>query len=147
MIDSEKEAVLEAWIKMMVAIDAQRVTSELPFNEAVVCNYLKNHQDEKVTAAKLCQSIKMQKSLMNRTLDNLESKGLIYRQNIEGDRRKKQVCLVEDFDNIYFRQHEMIMQYIEKIADNMQTCFGNSSLSDIVLTFDSITKAINNLND
>lgn len=139
MVDLDKEAILEAWLAMVIAIDAQRVTTELPFNEAVVCNFLKNHQDEEVTATKLCQKMKMQKSLMNRTLDNLENKGLIKRQNSAKDKRKKIVTLVWDENNLYFRQHQDILAYVDRIIDHLE----DICLSDLRKIFESITAATN----
>ena len=119
MVDSKKEAILKAWLDMIIAIDSQRVTSMLPFNEAVVCNYLKNHQDEEITATDLCKMMKMQKSLMNRTLNSLEEKEIIKRARSNNDKRKIIVILCDE-NNIYHAQHQLVLDYVEAIVNNLE---------------------------
>ena len=127
MVDSKKEAILKAWLDMIIAIDSQRVTSMLPFNEAVVCNYLKNHQDEEITATDLCKMMKMQKSLMNRTLNSLEEKEIIKRARSNNDKRKIIVILCD-------------LDYVEAIVNNLK------GLEDsIIPIFESVTKATNSI--
>lgn len=137
MVDSKKEAILKAWLDMIIAIDSQRVTSMLPFNEAVVCNYLKNHQDEEITATDLCKMMKMQKSLMNRTLNSLEEKEIVKRVRSTNDKRKIIVILCDE-NNIYHKQHQLVLDYVEAIVENLE------GLEDsIIPIFESVTKATN----
>ncbi len=139
MVDSKKEAILKAWLDMIIAIDSQRVTSMLPFNEAVVCNYLKNHQDEEITATDLCKMMKMQKSLMNRTLNSLEEKEIIKRARSNNDKRKIIVILCDE-NNIYHAQHQLVLDYVEAIVNNLE------GLEDsIIPIFESVTKATNSI--
>lgn len=139
MDDSKKEAILKAWLDMIIAIDSQRVTSMLPFNEAVVCNHLNNHRGEEITATDLCKMMKMQKSLMNRTLNSLEEKEIIKRIRSNNDKRKIIVILCDE-NNIYHKQHQLVLDYVEAIVDNL------GGLGDSVISiFESVTKATNSI--
>ena len=39
------EKVLTSWLKMILSVDGERVASQLPYNEAVVCNLLLDNPD------------------------------------------------------------------------------------------------------
>lgn len=68
------EKILSSWLKMILAVDSERVASKLSYNESVICNVLYTNKDEEMTATELCSITNMQKSLMNRTLNSLELK-------------------------------------------------------------------------
>ena len=76
---------------------------------------------------------------MKRALDNLENKGLIKRQSSAKDKRKKIVTLVWDENNLYFRQHQDILAYVDRIIDHLE----DICLSDLRKIFESITAATN----
>ena len=75
----KNEQVLEAWLQMTTVINNERITSDLPYNESMICRYLYQNQDENVTATDLCNYMRMQKSQMNRTLTNNAFGRIIYR--------------------------------------------------------------------
>ena len=103
------EKVLSAWLKLSTAICNERIVSELPYNESLVCGILHEnaveHPEEKITATDLCEKTNMQKSLMNRTLNSLEEKGLIFRKRSEKDKRQVFVSMNMDNAEVYERQH------------------------------------------
>ena len=66
------EKVLTSWLKMIFSVDGEHLVTQLPYNEAVVCNLLLDNPEKQMTATDLCGITKMQKSLMNRTLTSLE---------------------------------------------------------------------------
>ena len=74
-----KERLLTSWLMMITAVDSERIPTQLPYNEAVVCNLLYTNKDKEITATDLCTMTKIMKSQMNRILTNLEEKGLIER--------------------------------------------------------------------
>ena len=82
------EKILSAWLKMILAVDSERVVSELSYNESIICNVLYSNLDKEMTATELCTITKMQKSLMNRTLNSLELKQLIKKERSEKDKRE-----------------------------------------------------------
>ena len=99
------EELLGAWLKLSVAINNEKVVSDMPYNEALICNILYRNQIhdplKKLTATDLCNATKMQKSQMNRTLNNMEEKSLIVRERSELDKRQVFVSLNMEQNEIY----------------------------------------------
>ena len=71
------EQILDAWIQLTTVIDNNRIVSEMPLNEALICRILSERGEKNITATYLCELTKMQKSQMNRTLTSMEEKGWI----------------------------------------------------------------------
>lgn len=132
------EKLLDAWLKLTTAIVNERLVSDLPYNESVICNILyKNYRktpDCPVTATDLCQKMKMQKSQMNRTLSSMEEKQLIRRERSLTDRRQVLVRLNMDQLEVYQRQHERILELIGKLLERI----GPEKADDIVDMFTQI---------
>ena len=92
---------------------------------------------EEITATDLCKMMKMQKSLMNRTLNSLEEKDIVKRVRSTNDKRKIIVILCDE-NNIYHKQHRLVLDYVEAIVENLE------GLEDsIIPIFESVTKATN----
>ena len=130
------EKVLTSWLKMILSVDGEHLVSQLPYNEAVVCNLLLDNPEKQMTATDLCGITKMQKSLMNRTLTSLESKNLIERIRSNEDKRLVLVKLVNDVNNIFMKQHEKTLKYVDKMVNRI----GKDKVDEIIALFDSITK-------
>jgi len=113
------EQILTSWLMMIMAIDSERIASKLSYNEALICNILYNNTDLEMTATDLCAMTKMQKSLMNRTLTSLESKGLIERNRSCTDKRSIIVRLVHDENSLFASQHQDTLNYVDKIISHL----------------------------
>lgn len=130
------ERILTSWLKMILSIDSEHVVSQLPYNEAVVCNLLLDNPDQQMTATDLCGMTKMKKSLMNRTLTSLESKNIIERIRSNDDKRFILVKLVNDVNNIFMKQHEKTLKYVDRLINRI----GKEKANEIISLFDAITK-------
>lgn len=132
------EKLLDAWLKLTTAIVNERVVSDLPYNESVICNILyKNHREtpeQAVTATDLCREMKMQKSQMNRTLSGMEEKQMISRERSKTDKRQVLVRLNMDRLEVYQRQHEQILALIDRLLAKI----GPEKAEDIVDMFTQI---------
>lgn len=132
------EKLLDAWLKLTTAIVNERVVSDLPYNESVICNILyRNHREtpgQAVTATDLCQKMKMQKSQMNRTLSSMEEKQMISRERSKTDKRQILVRLNMDQMEAYQRQHERILALIDRLLGQI----GPEKAEDIVDLFTQI---------
>ena len=135
------EQLLSAWLQLTTCINNERVVSDLPFNESLVCNILYQQQmqtpEQKLTATDLCQATKMLKSQMNRTLNNLEEKGLISRERCSQDKRLVYVTLNIEHDSVYELQHEKILKLVDAIIERLgaenakQTIFLMNQIANI----------------
>ena len=133
------EKVLSAWLKLSTAICNERIVSELPYNESLVCGILHenavDHPEEKITATDLCEKTNMQKSLMNRTLNSLEEKGLIFRKRSEKDKRQVFVSMNMDNAEVYERQHKNILRVVDEIVEKV----GKEKADEIISLFTLIS--------
>lgn len=112
------EEVLDAWLRLSTAISNAKLVSDIPYNEALICNLLYNNQNERpdapLTATDLCRKTHMLKSQMNRTLQSMEDKGMIRR--IRSTRDKRQVFLQLNLDSpAFMSQHEKSLLLIDSM--------------------------------
>ena len=141
------EKVLSAWLKLSTAICNERFVSELPYNESLVCGILHEnaveHPEEKITATDLCEKTNMQKSLMNRTLNSLEDKGLNFRKRSEKDKRQVFVSMNMDNAEVYERQHKNILRVVDEIVEKV----GKEKADEFVSLFTLISNKANEVID
>lgn len=135
------EELLNAWLRLSVTICNKRLVSGMPYNEAIVCNLLYHQRNncpgQYLTATDLCERTNMLKSLMNRTINHLEKKGLVERKRSDKDKRQIYVCLNENNIEIYEKEHAEVMKTVQKIIDKI----GVESIDDIIKMFQNISDA------
>lgn len=113
------EVLLDSYLRFSTAICNERVVSELPYNEALICNLLYRRAPQALTATELCEATRMQKSQMARTLNEMEEKGLIVRCRSDADRRLVRIELKRDGAEAFFRQHAKTLELVQAIAVRM----------------------------
>ena len=133
------EDVLTAWLRRSRVICNERLVTELPLNESLVCNAicrsLRQDPDRPITATWLCSELKMQKSLANRTLTSLEEKGIIIRSRSEDDKRN--VFITFNHTETYEEQHGQILALVDTILEKI----GKDKANDILTLFHLIADA------
>lgn len=131
------EEVLEAWLRLTTVISNAKIVSDMPYNEALICNFLYNNQlqspEHPLTATDLCRQTKMLKSQMNRTLQSMENKQLITRKRSDSDKRQVFIFL-NTKSEAYKKQHEKSLQIINSLADKI----GAEKTKDIASLFNTI---------
>lgn len=120
-MSSAIELLLDSYLRLSTAICNERVVSELPYNEALICNLLYRNAPQALTATDLCEETRMQKSQMARTLNEMEEKGLILRKRSQSDRRQVLVELNREQAEAFFRQHEQTLEIVHAIAQRMSS--------------------------
>ena len=115
--------VLNAWLRLTTTVNNVRMAGELPYNELLICGILYRNQNsgvpESLTATDLCSETRMLKSQMNRTLNSMEKKGLIFRTRSEQDRRQVYITFNMDQAEVYEREHDRILGYVEMLLDKV----------------------------
>lgn len=133
------ERVLNAWLKLSTSICNERIVSELPFNESLICGILHQnaleHPEKKITATELCEKTNIQKSQMNRTLNSMEKKGLIFRKRSEKDKRQVFVSLKMENAAIYERQHKSVLRFVDTMLEKV----GKEKAEEIIQLFTLIS--------
>ena len=133
------EKVLNAWLKLSTSICNERIVSELPYNESLICGILHEnateHPEENLTATDLCEKTNIQKSQMNRILNALEEKGLIFRKRSEKDKRQVFVSFNMENAEVYERQHKNILRVVDDIIEKV----GKEKADEIIQLFTLIS--------
>lgn len=137
---SLNEQLLDAWLSLSTTVINDRVVSEMPYNESLICNILYRNQLEdparKLTATDLCSETRMLKSQMNRTLNSMEKKGFISRERSGQDKRQVLVTFHFDQADAYRTQHEKIL----KMADAIIGKLGVEKTYEVIDLFRAITR-------
>lgn len=119
--NTKSEKLLTAWIKLSGMVKNSRITKGLMYNEAVVMHYLHERYlaDRKgiVSIKEIVERTKMLKSLINRTVNSLEKKGLLLRCEEQGDRRMSFVRCVPEKLETFFEVHRESLRVAEGIID------------------------------
>lgn len=116
---SVTESLLDSYLQFSMAICNERVVSELPYNEALICNLLYRAAPGALTATELCEKTRMRKSQMARTLNEMEEKGMILRRRSQSDRRQILVELNKEGAEAFFRQHVKTLELVDAISRRM----------------------------
>ena len=118
-MENISENLLSAWLRLSTSVVNSRVVSELSYNESLVCNVLYNTLKKEpkrlLTATDLCNTTKMFKSQMNRTLNHLEAKNIITRIRSSKDKRQVFVKFNLDAADLYLKQHQKILDLVDNI--------------------------------
>lgn len=133
------EKVLNAWLRLSTTICNERIVSEMPYNESLICGILHHnalaHPEKKITATELCEKTNIQKSQMNRTLNSMEEKGLIFRKRSEKDKRQVFVSINMENAEVYERQHKNVLNFVDQVLEKV----GNDKAEEIIQLFTLIS--------
>ena len=112
--------LLRAWVQLSAILKNSRFTKDLPYNEAIVMLMLyERYQQDGIgilSVKEITSSTRMLKSLVNRTINALEDKGLLTRCQADGDRRIGYVRCVEDKLGIFLQVHASSMEIAAQIS-------------------------------
>lgn len=117
------EALLGAWLRLSTSINNNRLVPDLPYNESLICNVLHRneltHSGRLLTATELCAETKILKSQMNRILEQMEEKHLIFRERSPEDKRKIYIRLNSDSNSSYYQQHDKILAIMDSVIEKL----------------------------
>ncbi|MBQ2696997.1 MAG: MarR family transcriptional regulator [Clostridia bacterium] len=115
------EQLLRAWVKLTGMVKNSRITKGLAYNEAIVMLLLYNRYQEDgvgmISMKEIAEETKMLKSLVNRTINTLEEKGLLERCTSQDDKRVIFVrCIKEKLDT-FLSVHNSSLALSQKMID------------------------------
>lgn len=113
------EDLLAAWLRLGVVVDNQRLVSEMPFNEVLVCGILLRAQEQgqALTASDLCARTRILKSQMNALLGSLEKKGYLLRRRSQTDLRRVELSLLPVGVERYLESHRQTLALVDRLID------------------------------
>lgn len=131
------EKMLGAYLGLSTSLWNRRITITMPFNEALVCYYIKMARDRgqaQVTATWLCERTQIAKSQMNRILNGLEEKHILRRDRSAGDKRQVLLCLDPAGETLFLEEHDRSIRLVQKLQEK----FGlqrSRELTDLLSSF------------
>ncbi len=115
------EQLLAAWVRLTGVIKNSRITKGLAYNEAIIMLLLYNRflkdGDGLVSIKEITRETKMLKSLVNRTINTLEEKGLLERRQIPGDKRMVYVRCIKEKLNVFLAVHNTSLHLAQNLID------------------------------
>ncbi len=118
---NKKEELLYSWVKLSTIIKNNRITKGLMYNEAIIMLFVYNkYQKDRNSAISIKEIInetKMLKSLVNRTVNSLEKKGLLVKCQVGNDKRLVYVKCVEKNLDIFLKVHNSSLNIASKIIE------------------------------
>ncbi len=123
--DIQAENLLSAWVKISSIMKSSRLTRGLPYNEAIIMlllykRYLAD-ENGSVSIKEIIEETHMLKSLVNRTVNALEKKGLLTRCDLPGDKRLGYVRCVSEKLGIFLDVHNSSLSLARRVIDLIGT--------------------------
>lgn len=112
----KEEQLLRAWVKLSAMVKNNRITKQLPYNEAIVMMLLA-YGEGTVSLQEIIRETGMLKSQVNRTVNSLEAKGLLQRCPGETDKRTQFVKCVEERLPAFMEVHQSSLQVAKGIME------------------------------
>ena len=136
-VAKNNERLLSAWRRLSVIVCNERVVSDMPYNEALICSLLVKAGECRMTATELCEKTKMFKSQMNRTLHSLEEKGMLERRRSSADKRRIDLSLTAAGREAYEKEHARILKLVDAVIEK----FGGEKTETLIDCLESVSSA------
>ena len=119
--NTRESMLLSSWVKLSGILKNSRITKGLLYNEATVMLLIYNRYNEDgeglISVKEIISETNMLKSLVNRTVNSLERKGLLIKQKGEKDRRTLYVKCVKERLDVFLEVHKASLLVAERIID------------------------------
>lgn len=106
---NQADQLLRSWVKLSSMLKNTRITKGLMYNEATVMLLLYNRYQEDgeglISIKEITAETRMLKSLVNRTINSLEKKGLLERCEGSGDKRVIYVRCIREKLPVFLEVH------------------------------------------
>lgn len=120
-MDNTHLSLIQAWIGLSGMLKNSRFTKELPYSESIVMLQLYQAGDAALSIKQITECTHMLKSQVNRTINSLEEKGLLFRCQGEGDRRLGYVRANPERMDLFLQVHSSSMAIAKHISDIIGT--------------------------
>lgn len=136
-MEDKSLALIQAWVQLSGILKNSRFTKELSYNEAIIMLQLYEAGGRPVSIRDITAKTHMLKSLVNRTINSVEEKGLLVRCEAEGDRRVGYVRCVEERMEVFLQVHNASMD----IAKNISRIIGQEDTDAFIRIVDKLAQS------
>lgn len=134
------EPLLYAWLRMSTTLEDIQPYTRLTRNESLICHVLfrqeKTRPGVPLTPTDISRRTKIRKSQVNRSLNQLERRGIITREHSTADRRKVYVHFMTENASAFF---EMYAKSIE-MTDRFVSAVGADEAERLIAVMDKVTE-------
>ncbi len=114
------ENLLKSWVFLNNLIKNTRMTRELSYNESVIMLLLYNEYKDNegsLSIKEIAKKTRMLKSLINRTVNSLEEKGMIRKFADKNDKRTVRIQCISDNMDLFLKVHSRSLSITQKVVD------------------------------
>lgn len=112
------ENLLKSWVFLNNLIKNTRMTRELSYNESVIMLLLYNEYKDNegsLSIKEIAKKTRMLKSLINRTVNSLEEKGMIRKFADKNDKRTVRIQCISDNMDLFLKVHSRSLSITQKL--------------------------------
>lgn len=138
---NQTTALLQAWVQLSGILKNSRFTKGLSYNEAIIMLHLYEQWQLDgigiLSVKEIISRTGMLKSLVNRTINSLESKELLERCRQDGDKRIIYVRCVQEKLDIFLTVHSSSME----IAHSIENIIGPEDTAAFIRIVEKISNS------
>lgn len=143
------ERIVLSWVQLSAILKNSRITQGMPYNEAIVMLLLyheyKSTGNARLPLSTVIAKTKMLKSLANRTINSLETKGFLIKAENPEDKRAIDLVAIPERAELFMDVHKRSLL----IADEIRNTIGNEDAETFIrivnkiVSLSALSKSIN----
>lgn len=143
------ERIVLSWVQLSAILKNSRITQGMPYNEAIVMLLLyheyKSTGNARLPLSTVIAKTKMLKSLANRTINSLETKGFLIKAENPEDKRAIDLVAIPERAELFMDVHKRSLL----IADEIRNAIGNEDAETFIrivnkiVSLSALSKSIN----
>lgn len=126
------ERIVLSWVQLSAILKSSRITQGMPYNEAIVMLLLyheyKSTGNARLPLSTVIAKTKMLKSLANRTINSLETKGFLIKAENPEDKRAIDLVAIPERAELFMDVHKRSLL----IADEIRNAIGNEDAETFI---------------
>ena len=126
------ERIVLSWVQLSAILKNSRITQGMPYNEAIVMLLLyheyKSTGNARLPLSTVIAKTKMLKSLANRTINSLETKGFLIKAENPEDKRAIDLVAIPERAELFMDVHKRSLL----IADEIRNAIGNEDAETFI---------------
>lgn len=135
---SREDKLLNAWVKLSGILKNSRITKGLAYNESIIMLFLYQRYCEDgvgmISVQEIIRETQMLKSLVNRTINALEAKGMLEKCRGEKDKRTLFVKCVKEKLDVFLEVHNASLE----VAGNVLQIIGEEDADNFIRIVEKI---------
>lgn len=130
------ESLVNSWVRFSLVLRNEKLVSTLTYNETVICGMINKNGNE-MQFKNLSKIMNMSKSLLTRSLNDLEKRGIVVKYNKDENHKNIYISLTPNGRETYLKEHEHALMIAKKIE-----AISEGKIDIVIDTFNRISDSI-----